>query len=96
MQEREWLAEHVAFLSISSQNPDLLKGIERDRIMAFQKHLAKHLPTIINGYKQISLAGLSLSLHLKLGQRKVFPHLPEEQQMDALWEAIFAYHTYRR
>ncbi|WP_155593505.1 aminopeptidase [Lysinibacillus cavernae] len=91
VQEREWLAEHgAAFLSISSQNPDLLKGIERDRIMAFQKASGQALSNYYQWLQADKFSWSVIAAPSKAWASKVFPHLPEEQQMDALWEAIFA------
>lgn len=91
VQEREWLAEHgAAFLSISSQNPDLLKGIERDRIMAFQKASGQALANYYQWLQADKFSWSVIAAPSKAWAAKVFPHLPEEQQMNALWEAIFA------
>ncbi|MEE3809272.1 aminopeptidase [Lysinibacillus fusiformis] len=91
VQEREWLVEHgAAFLSISSQNPDLLKGIERDRIMAFQKASGKALANYYQSLQSDKFSWSVIAAPSKTWAAKVFPHLQEEQQMDALWEAIFA------
>ena len=91
IQEREWLAEQgAAFLSIVSQNPDLLKDIEHEKIMSFQKASGKALA---NYYKMLQANKFSwtvMAAPSKQWAAKVFPHLPEDQQVDALWEAIFA------
>ncbi|WP_341300464.1 aminopeptidase [Lysinibacillus sp. FSL H8-0500] len=91
VQEREWLAEHgAAFLSISSQNPDLLKGIESDKIMAFQKASGKALANYYQWLQADKFSWSVIAAPSKAWAAKVFPHLPEEQQVEALWEAIFA------
>ncbi|MEK5233332.1 aminopeptidase [Lysinibacillus sp. FSL K6-0232] len=91
VQEREWLAEHgAAFLSITSQNPDLLKGIERDRIMTFQKASGKALANYYQWLQADKFSWSVIAAPSKAWAAKVFPHLPEEQQIDALWDAIFA------
>jgi len=91
VQEREWLAENgAAFLSISSQNPDLLKGIERDRIMAFQKASGQALANYYQMLQSDKFSWSVIAAPSKAWAAKVFPDLPEDQQMDALWEAIFA------
>ncbi|KOY81944.1 aminopeptidase [Lysinibacillus macroides] len=91
VQEREWLAEHgAAFLSISSQNPDLLKGIEPNKIMAFQKASGKALANYYQWLQADKFSWSVIAAPSKAWAEKVFPHLPEAQQVDALWEAIFA------
>ncbi|MGO1060863.1 aminopeptidase [Planococcus sp. FY231025] len=90
VQEREQLAEGgAAFISIVSQSPDLLKGIESKRIAAFQKAAG----TALNKYRQYvqsdKISWTVLAAASPDWAAKVFEELPAEQQMDALWEAIF-------
>lgn len=90
VQEREWLAEEgAAFMSIVSQSPDLLAGIDSKRIAAFQKASG----TALNKYRQYvqsdKISWTVIAAPSKQWARKVFPDLPEENQVDALWDAIF-------
>lgn len=90
VQEREWLAEEgAAFMSIVSQSPDLLSGIDSKRIAAFQKASG----TALNKYRQYvqsdKISWTVIAAPSKQWARKVFPDLPEEKQVDALWDAIF-------
>ena len=90
IQEREWLAENgAAFLSITSHNPDLLKGIEHERIMNFQKASGKALANYYSWLQADKFSWTVIAAPSKQWAAKVFPHLPEDQQMNALWEAIF-------
>jgi len=90
VQEREWLAENgAAFLSITSHNPDLLKGIEHEKIMAFQKASGKALANYYSWLQADKFSWTVIAAPSKQWAAKVFPHLPEDQQMNALWEAIF-------
>ncbi len=90
VQEREWLAEQgAAFMSIVSQDPDLLKGIDPKRIAAFQKAAG----TALNKYRQYvqsdKISWTVIAAPSKGWASKVFPELPEEEQTGALWDAIF-------
>lgn len=90
VQEREWLAEEgAAFMSIVSQSPDLLSGIDSKRIAAFQKASG----TALNKYRQYvqsdKISWTVIAAPSKQWARKVFPDLPEEKQVEALWDAIF-------
>lgn len=90
VQEREWLAENgAAFLSITSHNPDLLKDIEHERIMAFQKASGKALANYYSWLQADKFSWTVIAAPSKQWAAKVFPHLSEDQQMNALWEAIF-------
>lgn len=89
VQEREQLAEQgAAFMSIVSQSPDLLKGIDSKRIAAFQKATGQAL----NKYRQYvqsdKISWTVIAAPSKAWAAKVFPELPEDQQVDALWDAI--------
>ena len=90
VQEREWLAEQgAAFMSIVSQSPDLLKGIDPKRIATFQKAAG----TALNKYRQYvqsdKIAWTVIAVPSKAWAAKVFPHLSENGQVEALWDAIF-------
>ncbi|MCG3086944.1 aminopeptidase [Sporosarcina cyprini] len=88
--ERETLAKNgAAFMSIVSQSPDLLKGIDPSRIADAQKAAGQAL----NKYRQMMQADkfswTVIAAPSKDWAAKVFPELPEDQQVDALWDAIF-------
>ncbi|MBB4825382.1 aminopeptidase [Sporosarcina luteola] len=88
--ERETLAKNgAAFMSIVSQSPDLLKGIDPARIADAQKAAGQAL----NKYRQMMQADkfswTVIAAPSKDWAAKVFPELPEAQQVDALWDAIF-------
>ena len=90
IQEREWLAEQgAAFMSIVSQSPDLLSGIDSNRIASFQKAAG----TALNKYRQYvqsdKISWTVIAAPSKKWANKVFSNLPEGEQVDALWNAIF-------
>ncbi|WP_336046186.1 aminopeptidase [Solibacillus ferritrahens] len=90
VQEREWLAEQgAAFMSIVSQSPDLLTGIDSKRIATFQKSAG----TALNKYRQYvqsdKISWTVIAAPSKQWAQKVFSDLPEQEQVEALWEAIF-------
>ncbi|WP_442916889.1 aminopeptidase [Lysinibacillus sp. 54212] len=90
VQERESLAEQgAAFMSIVSQSPDLLKGIHSKRIASVQKATGLAL----NKYRQYvqsdKISWTVIAAPSKEWAAKVFPELPENEQVDALWSAIF-------
>lgn len=88
--ERESLAEQgAAFMSVVSQSPDLLKGIDPKRIAANQKATG----TALNKYRQYvqsdKVSWTVIAAPSANWAAQVFPHLPENEQVDALWDAIF-------
>lgn len=90
VKEREWLAEQgAAFVSIVSQSPDLLKGIDSKRISSFQKAAG----TALNKYRQYvqsdKISWTVIASPSQAWAAKVFPTIPENEQVDALWDAIF-------
>ena len=90
VEEREWLADQgAAFMSIVSQSPDLLAGIESTRIASFQKAAGTALSKYRQYVQSDKISWTVIAAPSKQWASKVFAHLPEEQQVDALWEAIF-------
>ncbi|MDW0114617.1 aminopeptidase [Sporosarcina saromensis] len=88
--ERERLAEGgAAFVSIVSQSPDLLKDIDPSRIADAQKASGQALS---NYRKMLQADRFSWSVIAAPSPdwaAKMFPELPREEQVPALWEAIF-------
>ena len=88
--EREQLAEKgAAFMSIVSQSPDLLKGIEPSRIADTQKATGQALDTYRQYVQSDKISWTVIATPSKAWAAKVFPELSEEEQVWALWTAIF-------
>lgn len=90
VQEREWLAEQgAAFMSIVSQSPDLLAGIDAKKIATAQKAAG----VALNKYRQYvqadKISWTVIAAPSEQWASKVFSELPKEKQVDALWDAIF-------
>ncbi|MBB6636101.1 aminopeptidase [Cohnella thailandensis] len=89
--EMEELAENnFALVSVVSSDPDLLKGVAHERIVNFQKTYGKTLAkfrqyTMSNKFSWCVVAAPS-----KAWAAKVFPDVPEAEQVDKLWEAILS------
>lgn len=80
--------EGGAFLSIISDNPDLMKDVDPDRIGRFQKIAGKYLKewrsyTLSDKVKWSIVAVPSLEW-----AKKVHPNLSDEQAVNTLWENI--------
>lgn len=88
--EKIKLAEQgAAFISIVSQSPDLLSGIDSARIAAFQKAAGTALSKYRQYIQSDKVAWTVIAAPSPSWAAKVFPQLPVEQQVTALWEAIF-------
>ncbi|THF79940.1 aminopeptidase [Cohnella fermenti] len=89
--EMEELAENnVAVVSVVSSDPDMLKGIPHERIVNNQKTYGKTLAK----YRQYMMANkfswCVVAAPSKAWAAKVFPNVPEAEQVGKLWEAILA------
>ncbi|WP_100330365.1 aminopeptidase [Bacillus xiapuensis] len=84
----ELASKGAAFLSIISSSPDLLKGISSQRIAVSQKTAGQAL----HRYKQMiqadKVSWSVIAVPSEAWAQKVFPDLPKEEQVPALWQAI--------
>ncbi|MGO4886824.1 aminopeptidase [Anaerobacillus sp. MEB173] len=86
----EEMAENgAAFLSITSADPDLLKGVNPDRIANANKAQGVAMQAF-RGYIQADKVSWSvIAVPSKGWAKKVFPDNNEDEQIELLWEAIF-------
>ncbi|MEK3936462.1 aminopeptidase [Sporosarcina sp. FSL W7-1349] len=90
VQEREQLAEKgAAFMSITSQSPDLLKGIDPARIAESQKAAGQALDRFRQLMQADKFSWTVIAAPSKAWADKVFSEFPEGDRVPALWEAIF-------
>ncbi len=90
VQEREYLAENgAAFLSIVSKAPDLFKGIDSAKISAFQKASGKAMSKYRQFVQSDKISWSVIAAPSPKWAAMVYPELSEEEQVPALWEAIF-------
>lgn len=86
---KQMAEEHAAFLSVIAANPDLLNGIEPERIK--QANIAQG--QAMQSFRKYTMSDkVSWSIVAVPSQAwadKVFPNLPQEDRVDALWDAIF-------
>lgn len=88
--EKEWLAEHGgAFIKIKSSSPDLLKGVDAEKIAAFQKAAGQGLAKYRQASQANKVSWTVMAAPSEDWAKKMFGHLPAEQQVPALWDAIF-------
>lgn len=89
-QRDELIAKNGALLWIDSEDPDLLEGIPSSRISAQQKAGGKALENYRNAVMSDKIAWSIIAIPSPKWAKKVFPTLPEEEQVKALWDTIFS------
>lgn len=88
--ETEALAENgAAFMSIVSSSPDLLKGINPERIANFQKAAGKALKTYRRYIQSDKVSWTVIAAPSQSWAAKVFPNESAETATQKLWDAIF-------
>ncbi|WP_077210868.1 aminopeptidase [Bacillus dakarensis] len=88
--ETEELAEKgAAFMSIVSSSPDLLKGVDPERISNFQKAAGKALHTYRKYIQSDKVSWTVIAAPSQSWANKVFPNETPETSVEKLWEAIF-------
>lgn len=88
-QRDELIERKGALLWIDAEDPDLLAGIPVNRISAQQKVAGEALINYRKAVMNDDIAWSIIAVPSPKWAAKVFPDLPESEQMSALWEAIF-------
>lgn len=84
-----FLDQGAAFISIVSPNPDLLKGIDPERIGNYQKASGQGLERFRRFVQSDKVSWTVVAAATKDWAEKVFPELKGEEAQAKLWEAIF-------
>ncbi|MGN1402230.1 MAG: aminopeptidase [Bacillus sp. (in: firmicutes)] len=79
----------AAFLSVISSSPDLLKGIDPQRIANFQKAQGEALQKFRAYIQSDKVAWSIVAVPSKAWADMVFPDAPEADRIGMLWDAIF-------
>lgn len=88
--EQEALVEKgAAFMSIVSQSPDLLKGVNPERIANFNKAAGKALSKYRKAIQSDKVSWTVVAAASTAWAAKVFPDVPSGEQVEKLWNAIF-------
>jgi aminopeptidase len=86
----EEMAENgAAFLSIIASNPDLLKGVDPERISTANKVAGQAMSKYRSYAMSDKVSWSVIAVPSPAWAAKVFPDLAEQEQMEALWNAIF-------
>lgn len=88
--EVEELAEQgAAFMSVISSSPDLLKGVNPERIASFQKAAGEALRTYRKFIQSDKVSWTVIAVPSTEWAQKVFPNETPETSVQKLWDAIF-------
>lgn len=88
--ELEELAENgAAFMAIVSSSPDLLKGVNPERIANFQKVAGKALSKYRQYAQSDKVSWTVIATPSQAWADMVFPNEPIETRVSKLWDAIF-------
>ncbi|CAM3224580.1 aminopeptidase [Brevibacillus invocatus] len=87
----EEMAENgAAFLYLSSSNPDLLQGISPERMAKASKAASKAMETFRSYTRSDKVSWSIIAVPSPEWANTVFPDLPEDERVMALWNAIFS------
>lgn len=89
MEREEMAKEGAAFMNIVSASPDLLQGVEPEKISAFQQAAGKALAQYRKFIQSDKVSWTVIAAPSVGWAKKVFPDHSDEEAVDALWNAIF-------
>ncbi len=78
-----------AYLSLYAEDPDLLKDQDPALVSQAQKTTMQHMLPAVSRLMHNATNWLVVSMPIPSWAAKVFPGLPEAEQMEKLWQAIF-------
>ena len=81
-------AEGAGALSISASDPEMLKGVDGDRIRRYQIAAGKAMEKIQERGMRNEYPWCVCSIPTPVWAKKVFPDLPEDEAVMRLWEEI--------
>ncbi|MDZ5473510.1 aminopeptidase [Bacillus sp. 31A1R] len=88
--EIEELAENgAAFMSIVSSSPNLLKGVDPERISSFQKAAGQALSKYRKFVQSDKVSWTVIATPSQAWADMVFPDAPADKRVEMLWDAIF-------
>jgi aminopeptidase len=78
-----------ALLRILSNNPDLMKDVDKSSILKFQLLLIKHFKPITNFHCENPPNWSGISVPNQGWADKLFPDIPSNERVQKLWDVIF-------
>lgn len=88
-QADDWIEKGASRISVVSSDPDAFAGVDNDRVASYQSAVGKALMNLRKATQSNKVSWTVVAAAGKQWAAKVFPDLPEEKQVDALWNEIF-------
>lgn len=88
-QTNDWVAKGASRISVVSADPDSLAGVDGDRVASYQTAVGKAMMNLRKATQANKVSWTVVAAAGKQWAAKVFPDLPESEQVDALWDEIF-------
>ncbi|WP_238915888.1 aminopeptidase [Clostridium sp. YIM B02555] len=83
------IKEKTGLISIAAQDPELLGGVDPNKIAAQLKTASKTLKKVNDAYMSNEVPWCVVSIPTKGWAKKVFPNVSETEAVEKLWESIF-------
>jgi aminopeptidase len=80
--------ERATLITISDDDPELLSGVDADRIQRWGRASGKALKSFYDQLMEGEFAWCAVAIPSPAWAKKVFPDDPEEQAVSKLWDAI--------
>jgi aminopeptidase len=88
-QREELIDQQGSLLWIDAEDPDLLAGVPAKRISDQQKVAGRALEKYRASVMSDKISWSIIAIPSEMWAKKVFPDLPKDEQVSALWDAIF-------
>jgi len=88
-QADDWIEKGASRISVVSSDPDAFAGVDNDRVATYQSAVGKALMNLRKATQSNKVSWTVVAAAGKQWAAKVFPDLPGEEQVDALWDEIF-------
>lgn len=88
-QADDWIEKGASRISVVSSDPNAFANVDGDRVAAYQSATGKAMMNLRKATQSNKVSWTVVAAAGKQWAAKVFPDLPEEEQVDALWDEIF-------
>lgn len=90
LSREELIKEKTAFISIAARNPELLSGVDSNKISTLAKTTSKAMKKASSAMMSNEIQWCVVSIPTNGWAKKVFPNVSEEEAVEKLWNSIFS------